>query len=150
MFKEKTWKDGELMVQKYMKKNGYKILWTNFSCVGVELDIVAFLPKDVQINSIKDEYKKKIVQDKAHKSLYKNSLKNYIKTINDLLIITEVKSRETDKYGLGSEAISDYKKDNIIRGARFLVTQKNLEKYQIRFDVASVDDGKITYIESAF
>lgn len=150
MFKEKTWRDGELQVQEFMKKKGYKILWTNFACVGVELDIVALLPKSVQVKRIKEEYNKKILSDKANKKLYKNSLKNFLKTIDDLIVITEVKARETDKYGLGLDAISDYKKDNIKRGARFLQTDKNLQKYQIRFDVASVDAGKITYIENAF
>lgn len=150
MFKEETWRDGELKVQEYMKKNGYKILWTNFACVGIELDIVALLPKSVQIKNIKREYSNKMASDKANKKLYKNSLKSFIKTIQDIVVITEVKARETDKYGLGLDAISDFKKDNIRRGARFLQTERNLGKYQIRFDVASVDAGKITYIENAF
>lgn len=150
MFKEETWRDGELKVQEYMKKQGCKILWTNFSCVGVELDIVAMLPKSVQVKKIKEEYLVKIKQDKANKKLYKSSLKNYLKTLKDIVVITEVKARETDKYGLGLDAISDFKKDNIKRGARFLQTERGLQKYQFRFDVASVDAGKITYIENAF
>lgn len=150
MFKETTWKEGELKVQKYMESYGYKILYTNFSCVGVELDIVAFLPKKVQIKSIKQEYKRKMLEDKKHKAVYKSSLKSLISNIEDLLVITEVKARETDKYGLGSESISDFKKQNIIRGARFLQKDPRFEKIQFRFDVASVDGGQITYIEDAF
>ena len=79
-----------------------------------------------------------------------NMLKNALKNLDDLLVITEVKGRETDKFGLGLESISDKKKSNIIRGARYLQTDKRFEKYQIRFDVASVDSGKVTYIENAF
>lgn len=150
MFKETTWKEGELRVQEYMKKNGYKILYTNFSCVGVELDIVAILPKKVQIKTLKQEYKQKMHEDKKHKAIYKNSLKSLLKTIEDLLIITEVKARETDKYGLGSESISDFKKQNIIRGARFLQKDFRFDKMQFRFDVASVNGRQITYIEGAF
>lgn len=150
MFKEKTWKDGENQARQYMKENGYKILWTNFSCVGVELDIVAILPKKVQIQKLKKSYKERIKTDKENKKLYSRSLKGYLKTIEDLLIITEVKARETDKYGLGMDAVTEYKKHNIIRGARFLQKDKNLSKYQIRFDVASVDKGELTYIEGAF
>lgn len=150
MFKETTWKEGELRVQEYMKKNGYKILYTNFSCVGVELDIVAILPKKVQIKTLKQEYKQKMIVDKKHKAVYKNSLKSLLKTIEDLLIITEVKARETDKYGLGSESISDFKKQNIIRGARFLQKDKIFSNMQFRFDVASVDGRQITYISGAF
>jgi Holliday junction resolvase-like predicted endonuclease len=90
------------------------------------------------------------LEDKKNKSIYKNSLKNALKQLGDLLVITEVKGRETDKFGLGLDSISDKKKSNIIRGARFLQMDKKYEKYQIRFDVASVDSGKVTYIENAF
>lgn len=150
MFKEKTWKDGEELVQRYMKKLGYKIQMTNFSCVGVELDIVAILPKKIQLKEQKLEYKKRILADIKNRKIYKHSFRNFKETLQDLLIITEVKARETDKYGKGFEAISDYKKQNIKRGARFLQTDKVYSKYQIRFDVASVDGGKVTYIEDAF
>ena len=150
MFKETTWKDGEKKVQEYMKRAGYKIIYTNFSCVGVELDIVAILPKKIQSRDLKKEYKQKILNDKARKQVYRCSLKSLLKNLEDLLVITEVKARETDKYGLGSESVSDFKKQNIIRGARFLQKDSRFEKMQFRFDVASVDDGKISYIEKAF
>ena len=150
MFKETTWKDGEKKVQEYMKRAGYKIIYTNFSCVGVELDIVAILPKKIQSRDLKKEYKQKIINDKVRKQLYRCSLKSLLKNLEDLLVITEVKARETDKYGLGSESVSDFKKQNIIRGARFLQKDSRFEKMQFRFDVASVDDGKISYIEKAF
>ena len=150
MFNDLTWKDSEQKVQQYMKNKGFKILETNFSCVGVELDIVAILSKSAQKNILKQQTKQRILEDKKNKSIYKNSLKNALKHLEDLLVITEVKGRETDKFGLGSDSISDKKKSNIIRGARYLQTQKQYEKYQIRFDVASVDAGNVTYIENAF
>jgi Holliday junction resolvase-like predicted endonuclease len=150
MFNDLTWKDSEQKVQQYMKNKGFKILETNFSCVGVELDIVAILSKSTQKNILKQQTKQRILEDKKNKSIYKNSLKNALKHLEDLLVITEVKGRETDKFGLGLDSISDKKKSNIIRGARYLQTQKQYEKYQIRFDVASVDSGKVTYIENAF
>ena len=150
MFNDITWKESEQKVQEYMKNKGYKILLTNFSCVGVELDIVAILSKSAQKNILKEQTKQRIMEDKHNKKIYKNSLKNALKQLGDLLVITEVKGRETDKFGLGLDSISDKKKSNIIRGARFLQMDKKYEKYQIRFDVASVDSGKVTYIENAF
>ena len=150
MFNDLTWKESEQKVQQYMKDKGFNILETNFSCVGVELDIVAILPKSAQKNILKQQTKQRILEDKKNKSIYKNSLKNALKHLEDLLVITEVKGRETDKFGLGLDSISDKKKSNIIRGARYLQTDKRYEKYQIRFDVASVDSGKVTYIENAF
>ena len=150
MFNDLTWIESEKKVQQFMKKKGYNILMTNFSCVGVELDIVAILSKSAQKKILKSQTKQKILEDKSNRKIYKNSLKNALKNLDDLLVITEVKGRETDKFGLGSESISDKKKSNIIRGARYLQTDKRFEKYQIRFDVASVDSGKVTYIENAF
>ena len=150
MFNDNTWKYGEEKTLQYMKEKGYNILYTNFSCVGVELDIVAILPKKIQKKQAKKDMKQRILEDKKHSSVYKNSFKNMLKTFQDLLVIVEVKGRETDKFGKGAEAISEQKKHNIIRGARFLQTSRSLEKYQIRFDVASVDAGEITYIEDAF
>lgn len=150
MFKETTWKDSEKKVQDYMRLLGYKIISTNFSCVGVELDIVAILPKRVQKARLKQEYLERMKEDKTRKAIYKHSLKSSLKLVEDLLIITEVKGRETDKYGLGSEAVSDYKRQNMIRGARFLQKDKKFSNIQIRFDVASVDGGKIIYTEDVF
>ena len=150
MINEITWKDGEQKVQEYMKKLGFKILLTNFSCVGVELDIVSILPKKEQIEKLKIETKQKVKRDRKNRSIYVNSLKSMLNNLDDLLVITEVKARANVKFGLGLESISDYKKHNLIRGARYLQTQQQFEKYQIRFDVASVDNGKITYIENVF
>ena len=53
MFNELTWRESELKVQDYMKNKGFKIVETNFSCVGVELDIVALLSKSVQKKQMK-------------------------------------------------------------------------------------------------
>ena len=150
MFKESTWKEGEKTIQDFMKKQGYKIIYTNFSCVGVELDIVAILPRSIQIRRLKREFLLKIACDKVNKKMYKASLKAFVKAAQDILVITEVKSRESDKFGMGLEAISEHKKQNLIRGARFLQKDKRFENLQLRFDIASVDAGSVTYIEDAF
>ena len=150
MFNDLTWRESERKVQEYMKNCGYKVLMTNFSCVGVELDIIATLSKSVQKKQMKKETQKRMLEDKSNRKIYKNSFKNALKELKDLLVITEVKGRENDKFGKGLEQISEQKKHNIIRGARYLQKDKRFEKYQIRFDVASVDNGEITYIENAF
>ena len=83
MFNDLTWRESEQKVQEYMRENGFKILETNFSCVGVELDIVAILPKKIQKKQAKNDMKQRILEDKKHSSVYKNSFKttlNYMKT----------------------------------------------------------------------
>ncbi len=152
MFNENTWKDGELKTQEYMKRAGYKIIYTNFGCVGAELDVVAILPKKIQAKQLKEEFKEKIKlqQNVNIKKMYKKNLNCMLKDLNDILIITEVKARATDKYGKGVEAIDSIKMYHMRNGADFLLRKREFEGLQVRFDVASVDNGKLTYIENAF
>jgi len=152
MFNETTWKDGEQRVQNYLKKNGYKILYTNFSCVGVELDIVSILSVKNQKRKLKLELKEKLreVFFKQEKENIKNYYKNITKELSSILIVTEVKSRTSDRFGKGLDSITESKKRHIKRGTEFLLKDVRFRDYQVRFDVASVDDGVITYIENAF
>jgi Holliday junction resolvase-like predicted endonuclease len=146
-----VWKDGEKQAENYMKKHGFKIVKTNFSCVGVELDIVAILPKEVQKKNIKLKLKQQLKGcDRKEKKMLKISFKTRMKQVTDLLVITEVKARTSDRFGEGKEAVNEQKQHSIIRGARYLQSLPEFAKYQIRFDVASVDAGEISYIEDAF
>ena len=152
MFNEETWKMGEQLAQEYMKKNGYKIVYTNFAMRGFELDIVATLSKKIRLKNMKKENKEKIKNSKTvkEKMLLKNNFKNIKKTVTDLLVITEVKSRADDRFGKGCECIDLKKRSHLIRGAKFLTQKPEFKNMQVRFDIASVDSGKITYIENSF
>ena len=152
MFNENTWKEGELLALKFMKKLGYKIVFTNFNAVGVELDIVAIYPKKVQQKVLKTKLKEEIKQisNKNDAMLLKQNYNLAKKTCNDLLVITEVKARSTEKFGLGAEAVSLKKQAHIRRGAEFLLKMDRFRNATVRFDVASVDAGKVNYIENAF
>ncbi len=152
MFNKTTWKYGEKLTYDYMKKKGYKIVYTNFSCPVAELDIVAIFPKKLQIKNLKKELKEKLKnsKNKKQKENFKISYKNIIRNINDLLVITEVKARVNDNFGYGYDAIDLKKRQHLIRGAKYLTKDKRFSNLQVRFDVASIDNGKITYIENAF
>lgn len=152
MFNETTWKEGEKIAQNYMKKNGYKILYTDFCCVGVELDIVAILPKVTQKRKVKAEYREKLLQEKNRKnrSILRKNHANMLKNIKNLLIITEVKSRAKSSYGAGYLAVDSKKQAHMIKGAKFLLTKPQFKNMPLRFDVASVDAKSLTYFEGAF
>ena len=62
----------------------------------------------------------------------------------------EVKARTSNKFGKGFDAVSETKQDKLVLGAKFLQNQKKFKKYNVRFDVASIDSGVVTYIENAF
>ena len=163
MFNDDTWKIGEQMAQEYMKKAGYKIVYTNFAERGFELDIVAILPKKIQFKNLKIDTKKRIAElkeqlkdskkkdkAKAKIKLLKNNIKKVKETQKDLLVITEVKSRADDRFGKGCECIDLKKRSHLIRGAKYLMQMKEFQGMQVRFDIASVDYNKITYIENSF
>lgn len=152
MFNENTWKEGEKLTAEYMKEFGYKIVYTNFHCAGVELDIVAILPRKVQIKKLKAELKEKLKIEKNEKlrSLFKQHFQNLQKNVEDLLIITEVKARMTNTFGTGAEAVDSTKIYHMKKGADYLLSKAEFQGMQIRFDIASVDANKVTYIENAF
>ena len=151
MFNYVTWKEGEQATQEYMKKQGYKIVYINYSCIGVELDIVAIWPKKKQVKLLKDELKSKLKNFKSRKEkqIEKQVFKNQIKNAADLLVVTEVKARSSEKFGLGSEAVSNYKQKNLARGVEYLLKNKQFKGMNVRLDVSSVDGGVVTYIENA-
>ncbi len=68
------------------------------------------------------------------------------------LVFVEVKSRLGTKLGLGREAVTVSKQQNIIKAAEAYVVDKHLEDSFIRFDVIEVDlNGlKIEHIQDAF
>lgn len=152
MFNEETWKNGEKLAQEYMKKNGYKIVDTNYSCVGVELDIIAIYSRARQIKELKAELKERLkyAEEKESKEVLKTAFEKMKAKIVPLLVFTEVKARSSERWGRGCDCVDDMKQKNIIIGAKFYQKNFKYEGYQVRFDVATVDSGVVEYIKDAF
>lgn len=104
-------KKGEGKAVKYLKKNGYEILDTNYNTKAGEIDIIA--KKD------------------------------------DVTVFVEVKTRSGENYGMGYEAVSPQKINKIINTAKIYIASIGYET-ACRFDVISIDSGKITHITNAF
>jgi putative endonuclease len=68
---------------------------------------------------------------------------------NGIITFVEVKTRSNEKFGMGFESVTKRKIDKIRKVATIYLLQKNLQK-EVRFDVISIDGGKITHIEGAF
>ncbi len=66
------------------------------------------------------------------------------------LVFVEVKSRKSRTFGSGLESITWKKRRNIIESARFYIHKNSLYGTNVRFDVASIDGDKFTYVEGAF
>jgi len=69
---------------------------------------------------------------------------------DEIIAFVEVKLRTNSKFGEGVEAISNFKKRNIITVAKYYISSRNLYNYNIRFDVATITRNNLVYIENAF
>lgn len=68
----------------------------------------------------------------------------------EVLAFVEVKYRQYDKYGYGSDAITPYKRHRIVQTARHYVIKTNQAERAIRFDVALWNDQGLEYYEGVF
>lgn len=68
---------------------------------------------------------------------------------DNVVVFVEVKTRTTDKYGSGFEAVGHTKQGKIARTAEAYIIENKIEKL-CRFDVISIDKEEITHIISAF
>lgn len=94
------------------------------------------------------------VKSKKYKILERNYRCPYgeidiIAKYSNTLVIIEVKCRKSVKFGKGYEAVNYTKQQKIIKTAQHYINENNI-KMPVRFDVISIDDNKITYIENAF
>lgn len=94
---------------------------------------------------------------------YKILLKNYKTKLGEIDIIAsdkgticfiEVKTRQSDRFGLPTEAISDSKQRQISKVALMFLKEKNLLDKKARFDVVSIlyskDRPQLDLIKNAF
>lgn len=72
----------------------------------------------------------------------------------DVLVFVEVKTRRCLRYGRPCEAVNYYKKQHIIRTAKWYICQHRLAGLHYRFDVVEVlaraGDMSINHIANAF
>jgi putative endonuclease len=66
------------------------------------------------------------------------------------IVFVEVKTRKSGLYGSGLHSVTSKKMHNIAAAARTYLYRTGCSRCSVRFDVAGVDEGGITYIENAF
>lgn len=112
------------------------------------------------------DFRKKVLGRKAEeltakylkKNRYKILERNFVTPFGEADIIAfkdgyycfvEVKARESDVFGLPSEAVDNRKKDRYRKIAAYFSMMKKQE-IPVRFDVASVYEGGLEYFEDAY
>ncbi|MGM0508337.1 MAG: YraN family protein [Fusobacteriota bacterium] len=64
------------------------------------------------------------------------------------VIFVEVKYRKTKKYGLSQEVITRKKKKRMYLTALEYINKKNINDYNLRFDLIAINNTKITWIKN--
>lgn len=67
-----------------------------------------------------------------------------------VLVVCEVKTRTSDRFGTAAEAVTADKQRRIRHLARMLLHETGLRPSVVRFDVAAVRGGNVEVIEQAF
>ena len=99
------------------------------------------------------------------KNKYKILSKNYhtrfgevdiiARDLNSLLIFFEVKTRTSDKYGQGFEAVDYYKQQKLVKTTYFYLNENEIKDDNYRIDVLSIDLdfkqrlGRVTHFRNA-
>ena len=83
---------------------------------------------------------------------YKNSIGeiDIIAKDEDFLVFVEVKSRNSEKFGRPSLAVTGVKQNKIRQVASVYLIQNKLTEAKCRFDVIEVLEQEINHIEDAF
>lgn len=70
----------------------------------------------------------------------------------ETVVFVEVKARASARYGLGREAVTAAKRENILRAAKHYLMEHKLFEAPVRFDVAEYDPatGEVAHIPNAF
>ena len=71
----------------------------------------------------------------------------------DCLVFIEVKTRSSDRFGLGQESITREKICKLRRLAQTYLAKRSFSGMNVRFDVVAVNsarEAKVTHIENAF
>jgi|Wag4MinimDraft_12_1082652.scaffolds.fasta_scaffold00024_18 putative endonuclease len=69
---------------------------------------------------------------------------------NETLVFIEVKSRSSRQFGTGAESVDRRKQYKIIKSAQVYIKKFYQHEQKCRFDVISIDSGKISHIKNAF
>jgi putative endonuclease len=69
---------------------------------------------------------------------------------DDLVVFVEVKYRAGRTFGDGLDSVTPRKKQNILSVAMQYMGKRRLYNSNVRFDVADIEDNKLSYIEDAF
>ncbi|MDO5713444.1 MAG: YraN family protein [Tissierellia bacterium] len=116
------------------------------------------MKNDKSLGCYGEELAAQYLLNKGYKILERNYRNHFgeldiIAWDKEFLVIIEVKTRKSSKYGKPREAVDVYKQENIIRVTHSYLAEKSLWSVPVRFDVIEIflkDRETIEHLEGAF
>jgi putative endonuclease len=81
---------------------------------------------------------------------YRHSDVDLVARRGTVVVFVEVKSRADDRYGSAAEAVTARKQANLVRAASVWLSRHARPWDAVRFDVITVTDGKLEWLQDAF
>lgn len=113
----------------------------------------------ISLGSKGEELAADLLRNNGYKILYRNYKTklgeiDIIARDKDIICFIEVKTRSSDRFGSGSEAVSRIKQRQITKAALSFLKEKSFLDKKARFDVVSLDcssaEPKLDLIKDAF
>jgi uncharacterized protein (TIGR00252 family) len=81
---------------------------------------------------------------------YRHSDVDLVARRGAVVVFVEVKSRSDDRFGTPAEAVTARKQANLVRAASVWLSRHARAWDAVRFDVITVSDGKVEWLQDAF
>lgn len=116
------------------------------------------MPNNIHKGVVGEEIATEFLQNKGYKILEKNWRFQHLEidiiaSVNNILVVVEVKLRANDSYGNPENFVTKSKQKNLIKAANFYIQENNIN-CETRFDVISIikhpETLQVEHIEHAF
>ncbi len=81
---------------------------------------------------------------------YRHSDVDLVARRGSVVVFVEVKSRADDRFGAATEAVTARKQANVVRAASMWLSRHARPWDAVRFDVITVQDGHLEWLQDAF
>lgn len=98
-----------------------------------------------EIGDLGEDIACKYLLKKKYRIIIRNFQKRYgeidiiARNSNDILVFFEVKTRTSNRYGTGAEAVGYYKQKRLVKTAYFYLNENKIRYDNFRIDVLSID-----------
>ena len=140
---------GEQLAAEYLQSQGYSILERNARYFGCEVDIICDVMTD-EFGNVAGNKRRLNFTFVGRRKRVENIKNPYTGSKNRIIVFCEVKTRNSDEFGSGAEAVTGYKVGRYVQAAKGYLQKNGLTDVDVRFDIIEVSEGGINHLIGAF